>query len=27
MTVENTVEIQGEERPAMIAESLALFFF
>ena len=26
MCMENTVEIEGEERPAMVAESLAMFF-
>ncbi len=26
VTTENTVEIEGEEKPAMVAESLAMFF-
>ena len=26
MCTENTVEIEGEEKPAMVAESLAMFF-
>ncbi len=26
VTTENSVEIEGEEKPAMVAESLAMFF-
>lgn len=26
ITTENTVEIEGEDKPAMVAESLAIFF-